>query len=196
VDGLSSYVSAIQDVFRSPKACRKRGRPTLVAWPDIHIGQVVKQYAAKRQVGVLQRMAQGSRQTAQTLLTHSGGGTQLNTAYIERLNATFRARLSSLTRRGGTLLHNPATLTPMVYLMGCVYNFCTEHHTLRVKLWVGEHGYRWVQRTPAMASGLTDHCWTVKELLLYRVPPPIWEPPKHRGRPSKAEKALRKRWIS
>jgi hypothetical protein len=120
----------------------------------------------------------------------------LNTAYIERLNATFRARLSSLTRRGGTLLHNPATLTPMVYLMGCVYNFCTEHHTLRVKLWVGEHGYRWVQRTPAMASGLTDHCWTVKELLLYRVPPPIWEPPKHRGRPSKAEKALRKRWIS
>jgi transposase-like protein len=66
VDGLSSYVSAIQDVFRSPKACRKRGRPTLVAWPDIHIGQVVKQYAAKRLVGVLQRMAQGSRQTAQT----------------------------------------------------------------------------------------------------------------------------------
>lgn len=66
----------------------------------------------------------------------------------------------------------------------------TQHHSLHLKLSVGWRGYRWVQRTPAMASGLTDHCWTVKELLLYRVPPSAWKLPKHRGRRSNAEKAL------
>jgi hypothetical protein len=111
-------------------------------------------------------MAQGSAQAAQALLTRSQGGTKLNTAYIERLNATFRARLASLARRSRALLKNAETLTPLVYLMGSVYNFCSQHQSLRLRLWVGERGYRWVQRTPAMATGITDHCWSVKELLL------------------------------
>jgi transposase-like protein len=195
VDGLSSYVTAIQDNFRSPLPPQTTGRPHLISWPDIHIGQVIKQYQGKRVVGILHRMAQGTLTTAQALLCQSGGGTQLNTAFIERLNATFRLRLSSLTRRTRTLLHNPQTLTPLVYLMGAVYNFCTEHHSLRLKLSVGRYGFRWVHRTPAMASGLSDHCWTVKELLFYQVPPPVWEPPKHRGPRSKAELALIERWC-
>ena len=52
-----------------------------------------------------------------------------------------------------------------MYLMGCVYNFCTEHKSLRLKLWVGSHGFRWVQRTPAIAAGLTDHIWTVEDTM-------------------------------
>jgi hypothetical protein len=83
-----------------------------------------------------------------------------------------------------------------VYLMGSIYNFCSEHQSLRLKLWVGERGFRWVQRTPAMAAGITDHCWSVKELLQFRVPVPAWEPPKHRGRRSAAETALMDRWCS
>jgi transposase-like protein len=196
VDGLSHYVSAIQAVFRSPLPTRSRGRPHLIAWPDIHIAQVIKHHQGKRLVEVVRQMAQGSLHEAQTLLAQSGGGTKLNTAFIERLNETFRAHLSSLTRRGRTLLHDEASLTPLVYLMGSVYNFCTFHHSLRLKLWVGEHGYKWVQRTPAMAAGLTDHGWTVKELLLFRVPPLPWKLPKHRGRRSKTENALLDRWCS
>ena len=83
-----------------------------------------------------------------------------------------------------------------MYLLGCVYNFCTEHKSLRLKLWVGSHGFRWVQRTPAMAAGLAVHCWSVKELLLIRVPPPAWQLPTHRGRRSQAEKALIAGWCS
>ena len=87
-------------------------------------------------------------------------------------------------------------LTPLVYLMGTVYNFCSEHQSLRLKLSVGSRGYRWVQRTPAMAAGITDHCWSVKELLLFQVPLPAWTPPKHRGRRSAADIALIQRWCS
>jgi transposase-like protein len=196
VDGLRSYISAIRDAFRSPLPNGEKGRPRLIHWPDIHIGRVIKQYQGKRVVGVVHKMAQGSEVVAKALLAESRGGTKLNTAYIERLNATFRARLASLARRSRALLKNPQTLTPLVYLMGSVYNFCNEHKSLRLKLWIGERGYRWVQRTPAMAAGITNHCWSVKELLQFRVPIPAWEPPKHRGRLSAAEKALIERWCS
>ena len=195
VDGFSAYLSAIQQVFRSPLPKGRRGRPRLVHWPDIHIGQVVKQYQGKRVVGITRRMAQGSWEAAKHLLRQSGGGNQLNTAFSERLNATFRARLAALARRTRCLARQDDTLKGAMYLIGCVYNFCTQHKSLRVPLWISERKYRWVQRTPAMAAGLTDHCWSVKELLWYRVPFRAWEPPKHRGRRSEAEKALIARWC-
>ena len=71
-----------------------------------------------------------------------------------------------------------------MYLVGCFYNFCDLHHSLRLKLSVGSFGYRWVQRTPAIASRLTDHQWAPAELFNFKVPPPRWELPKQRGRPS------------
>jgi hypothetical protein len=80
-----------------------------------------------------------------------------------------------------------------MYLTGTVYNFCTEHASLRIAGLIG--GHKWLGRTPAMAANLTDHCWTMEELLHYHVPPPRWTPPKQRGRPSQALKALIKRWT-
>lgn len=199
VDGFAAYVSAIQTVFRSPLPSGQRGRPQLVSWPDIHIGQVIKHHQGKRLVRVVRRMAQGMWAGAQTLLAQSHGGVQLNTAFSERLNATFRARLAALARRTRCLVRQTDTLTRAMYLVGCVYNFCTPHQSLRLPLYVtvGRRARRqWVSRSPAMAAGIADHCWSVKELLTYRVPPPGWEPPKHRGRRSAAEKALIARWCS
>ena len=42
---------------------------------------------------------------------------------------------------------------------------------------------------------IADHLWTVAELLLFRVPLPRWTPPKRRGKPSKATKALIAQWC-
>jgi hypothetical protein len=196
VDGFIAYVKAVQLVFRSPLPSRKRGRPRRISWPDIHIGQIVKRYQGKRVVDITRRMEQGSLQAAQALLAKSHGGTKLNIAFIERLNATLSSRMAVLVRRNRALIRNSQTLEPLMYLMGCVYNFCTEHQSLCVMLWVGSHGFRWVQRTPALAAGLTDHLWAVKELLLFRIPSPEWRPPKHRGRPSQAKKALFAKWCS
>jgi transposase-like protein len=194
-DGLQAYFAVIVAAFRSGLPARGRGRPVLVCWPGICIGQVAKLYQGKRVVGICRKILQGSAAQVAALMRASGGGKDLNTAFIERLNATFRSRLASLARRSRALLRNPETLTPLVYLMGSVYNFCTDHQSLRLKLWVGSHGYRWVKRTPAMASGMTDHRWTVRELLLYRLPIPAWRPG-HRGRHSLAEKELLARWAT
>lgn len=195
VDGLSSYVSAVQQVFRTPLPTGKPRRPRLIPWPDIHIGQVIKQHQGKRVVDVVRRMAQGSAETAQALLRKSHGGQKLNTAFIERLNATFRSRLAALARRSRSLVRTDTTLHSTMYLIGSVYNFCTYHKSLRLPGVIG--GKRlWLPRTPAMAAGIADHCWTVQELLSYRVPPAPWTPPKRRGRPSNATKQLQARWCS
>ena len=196
VDGLSSYVSAFQTAFRS-KVPRfgQRGRCTLVAWPDIAIVQVIKR-RQENQLHIERRIVQGNQKTIEQLRQATQGVMGvINTAYIERLNATFRQRLHWLTRRTRTLAQQPDTLSAAMYIVGCIYNFCDYHQSLRLRLAVGERSYRWVQRTPALAAGLTDHRWSVIELLSFKVPPPRWSPPKRRGRPSKETLRLVEMWC-
>lgn len=193
IDGLASYVSAIQTVFREAVPTRRVGRPRLRPWDGIAIAQVVKQRSGQVVVGVERRLIQGAAAQVQALIRRTQGAGGINTAYIERLNATFRSRLVSLVRRGRALVRQPATLHHAVYLMGTVYNFCTEHASLRVPGVIG--GHKWLPRTPAMAAGLAAQRWSVGELLSYRVPPPRWTPPKRRGPKSQAVKALTARWC-
>jgi hypothetical protein len=184
VDGFVSYVKAFQKAFRSPHHTGKLGRPRFIAWEGIQIVQVVKQRTPKP-FQIIRRIVQGSEQTIQVLLQCSQGGTVINTAYIERLNATFRQRISSLTRRSRQVASQQKTLHASMYLVGTIYIFCVPHHSLRLPLWLSERRKRWVQRTPAMATGLSDHIWTVEELMTFKVAPPPYVPPKRRGRPPK-----------
>lgn len=175
-DGLKTYVSACRQVFRSPLPTGKRGRPRLVPWPDIHLGQVIKQYARRRVVGVERKLIQGCQDVVHRLLRLTQHGGVLNTAFIERLNATFRSRLALLVRRTRHLACKIERVEAAIYLVGCVYNFCTYHDALRQPLYIVQGRRelrRWVQRTPAMAAGLTDHRWTVLELLTFKVPPAL-----------------------
>ena len=166
------------------------------AWDGIAIAQVVKQYAHKRVVGVTRRVVQGTEAQIKTLLQMTQGGGVINVAYIERLNATFRSRIAALVCRGRALARQIPTLHDGMYLVGTVYNFCTYHMSLRVPLYLPKGRRRWLHRTPAIAAGITDHRWTVEELLLFRVPPPRWSPPKRRGRPSRATRALIAQWCT
>jgi transposase-like protein/IS1 family transposase len=195
VDGWRAYPTILRHVFREAIPSRW-GRPHLRLWDGLTIAQVIKQSEKGHVVSVVHRIAQGTAAEVTRLLQHSHGGRVINTAYIERLNETFRAHLAGLIRRGRCLSQELGTLHDGVYLVGTAYNFCTYHLSLRVGLSVGSHGrIHWVPRTPAMAAGITAHRWTMQELLCYRVPPPRWTPPKRRGRQSKQLKALIKQWC-
>lgn len=195
VDGWRAYPSVLRHVFREALPSH-RGRPHLRLWDGLVIAQVIKHAEKGRVVRVVHRIVQGTAAEVTRLLHQTHGGRVINTAYIERLNETFRAHLAGLTRRGRCLAQHVSTLHDGAYLVGTVYNFCTFHVSLRVGLWVGSRGRRhWVPRTPAMAAGITDHRWTMQELLCYRVPPARWTPPKRRGRQSKELKALIKKWC-
>lgn len=185
-DGLCAYIRAIRETFRDPVHTGAQGRPQLRPWRNICIAQVVKRYAQRCVVNVERCIVDGTPARVETLRRHSQGDGVINTAYIERLNATFRERLASLTRRGRALARRTLTLQHGMYLIGTVYNFCTPHESLCV---AGG------KQTPAMAAGITHHCWTVRELLSFHVPPPHWTPPQQRGRPSQALKRLIERWC-
>jgi hypothetical protein len=185
-DGLVSYIRAIRETFRDPVYTGKGGRPRLRPWRQVFIAPVVKRYERRRVVATERRMLDGTPARVETLRRRSQGGGVINTAYIERLHATFRERLAPLARRCRALARHTVTLREGMFLVGTVYNFCTPHASL-------SHTQ---QTTPAMAAGSTDHGWTLHELLSFHVPVSRWAPPKQRGRPSQALKRLLKRWCS
>ena len=183
VDGLNTYLSVFRDAFRTglPRSKGQTGRMTLVEWPNIAIVQVIK----SKQAGVLnikRVIIQGQQAMIEQIIQATQGKGMINTAYIERLNATFRQRLACLFRRTRHLARHQMTLQTSMYILGCVYNFCDFHESLRLRLSVGWHGFRWVQRTPALAAHLTDHRWSLQELLTTKTPPPPWIKKQGRGR--------------
>ena len=159
-DGLVSYIRAIRETFRDPVHTGKGGRPRLRPWRHVLIAQVVKRYERHRVVDTERRIVDGTPARVATLRRRSQGSGVINTAYIERLNATFRERLAPLARRCRALARHTVTLHEGMFLVGTVYNFCTPHESLSYTQ----------KTTPAMAAGITDHGWTMHELLSFHVP--------------------------
>ena len=155
VDGFAAYVSVILKVFRERQPTGKRGRPPLVVWQDLHIVQVVKRRVGRRLLSITRRLAHGSLARAEVLMQQTQVELgRINTAYIERLNATLRTWMPALVRRTRTPSGARDQLEAALFWTGGVYNFCHAHATLA--------------GTPAMAAALTDHVWSIDELLRYR----------------------------
>jgi transposase-like protein len=157
-DGLKTYIDVVRRTFRE-RQTGTGGRPRLIGWEDLVIAQVVKQYAGRAVTGAIHRLIHGSVRMFLTLLWSTPGCQVLNTAFIERLNGTFRSRLAVFGRRTRVLARRVVTVERGMYLVGTLYNFCCIHCSLRTA--DGQ------QRTPAMASGITEHVWTVSEVLHY-----------------------------
>lgn len=157
VDGLAAYPKAIVKFFYTQHYTGKPGRPRHIPWPDLHIVQTVKRRSGRKLKAIHRRLAHGRLDRAYDLIAMSQTSFGLiNTAYIERLNATFRARLPTLVRRTRSLARTTQRLKAEMFWAGAVYNFCTLHTSL--------------DATPAMAAGLADHTWSIEELLRFRLP--------------------------
>jgi hypothetical protein len=108
-------------------------------------------------------------------------GWQINAAFVERLNLRLRQRVAAIGRRSATPCKSEDGLRQQLVLFQVYHNFVLPHASLRQPLLAPEptHGSGsarlWQQQSPAMAAGLTDHVWTLKEVLLSRVPP--WPQP-------------------
>jgi len=185
-DGVGSSIRALRETCREPVRTGAHGRPRLRPWRHVCIAQVVQRSVQRRVVDVERRLVEGPPARVETLRRRAPGTGVINTASMARLTATFRERLAALTRRGRARARRTLTLQHGRYLIGTVSNFCTPHASLA-------HAGRGT--TPAMAAGITEHGWSVQELLSYHVPPPRWMPPTHRGRLSPALKRLMERWC-
>ncbi len=183
-DGWNPYPGSIRRAFREKvKRTVGRGRACLEVWPQLCIATVIKRTEKKRVVEITRQMVRGTLEQALSLLAASHGGTVLNTAFIERLNGTMRERLASLTRKCRHAARRLTALESGMWLLGCTYNFCWPHHELSRRAAHAQGVKGEVPLTPAMASGLTDHVWSIQELLSYRMAPAPWVVPNRRGRP-------------
>lgn len=155
-DGFRAWQSAILKVFRYPLYSGEPGRPKQVVWPDLHIIQVVKRYRGRCLSTVDRRLVYGTQRAADELVsvTQVGAGV-FNTAYIERLNATFRTWMPAATRKTRTPAARRRRLEASLFWTAVVYNFCHVHASL--------------QATPAMAAGLAESVWSIDQLLHYRL---------------------------
>ncbi len=175
---LGCQPGSIQRAFREKvKVTAGRGRARFQVWSELCIATVIKHTCKKRVVEITRNMTLGTLEHASELLQVSSGGAVLNTAFIERFNGTVRERLANLTRRCRHAAGRLETLEAGMYLIGCTYNFCWPHHELSKPHHAGQ------ACTPAMASGLADHVWRVRDLLEYRLVPAPWVEPRRRGRP-------------
>ena len=140
---------------------------------------MIKKYRRRRLVGIRHRVVFGTLGRVTQVLAQAGW--QINTAFIERVNLPIRQHVATVGRRVMTRCKHEAGLRQQLALYHAYYNFCLPHASIRLPLpqpspTNGSGSAKtWRLRTPAMAAGLTDHVWTLKAVLLYRVPP--WPQP-------------------
>jgi hypothetical protein len=143
--------------------------------PTLLYAQVVKSYRCRRLIGVTHRVVFGTqRAIAQVLATC---GWTSNTSLVERLHLDIRQRVAATGRRMNTLCQGEAGLRDRLALFQGYHNFVLPHASLRqacaASMAPNSSGLATIGQpcTPAMAAGVTDHMWSLKEVLLYRVPP-------------------------
>jgi len=184
-DGFKEYTTALLTHFGQwvhlprSQVTGPAPKPRWLPVPQLLYAQVVKTVRRRRLVRVRHRVVFGTLEAVQQVLAACGW--QINTAFIERVNLSMRQHVAAVGRRVSTLCKGEEGLHQQLALYHMYYNFCLPHASLRHPLLppAPTHGTgsakRWQPRTPAMAAGLTDHVWTLREVLLFRVPP--WPQP-------------------
>jgi hypothetical protein len=164
-DGWGGIREAMVEVYGQAPPYSGRGRPPTLKQPgkDWQYLQMVKQREDGRGIGTELRVIYGDEAEVLALLGKS-------TSYIERSNLTSRHFNSRLTRKTLGFSKTIAMHQAAATLEDAYYNLVRPHKTLRQE--VVDPDRRWLPRTPAMASALTDHIWTVKELFS-KIPVPI-----------------------
>jgi IS1 family transposase len=184
-DGLKDYATALLTHcgrwVQLPRSQAKgpAPKPRWMPQPELLYAQVIKTYRRRRLVRMQQRVVFGT--LAQIMRALAPRGWHINTAFIERVNLTIRHHVAAVGRRVITVSKSTGGLRSQLHLYHTYYNFCLPHTSLRVPLTHPQptkgtgSAKRWYPCTPAMATGLTDRVWTVREVLLFRIPP--WPQP-------------------
>src|SRR5216684_8248442 len=178
-DGFKAYTTALLTHYGQwvqPTRQRAQGpvpKPRWMPAPGLLYAQVVKTVRRRRLVRVRHRVVFGTLEAVQQVL--AAYGWQINTAFIERFNLSIRQHVAAVGRRVSTLCKGEDGLRQQLSLYHVYDNCCLPHASLRQPLLPPEPTHdsgsakRWQPQTPAMAAGLTDHIWTLREVLLFRV---------------------------
>lgn len=135
-DGFRSYIDAVDSVFGT----------------EIDYGMLIKKYKSDESGNIARRYSPGDFVSAKKITVMGNPDHKLlSTSYVERQNLTMRMSMRRLTRLTNGFSKKWENLDKSLALHFAYYNFCRVHKSLRV--------------TPALEAGITDHVWTLEELI-------------------------------
>ena len=163
-DGKGEYREALVETWGQVPDYSGVGRPPTLKRPEPHWQylQVVKTRSGSRLIGVTIKVIYGDRDSVPDVVG-------AHTAYVERTNLTSRQMNGRLVRKTLSYSKQQDALTASCAWEDWIYNLTRPVKTLALPVQAGQR--RWQPQTPAMAAGLTDHQWSVKELLFTVVAP-------------------------
>lgn len=177
-DEYPAYEPAILEAYGETVQPKRRGKvgrhpkPYKKAPKGLKYATVHKVRENNRVVKVETRIIFGTVLAIAAALAASTIGARVNTVYVERHNGTDRNRNGRKARKTYCFSKDWEVHEAMTYFTMFSYNFCWPVRTLRQKNAEGN----WEQRTPAMAAGLADHVWSLREWLTYPGFQRYWKP--------------------
>jgi len=148
----------------------RNGMPEFYFPVEITYATVHKEREGGRVVEITQRVVLGRQEQAEQTLAESEQSQTINTSFVERWFGTQRQFNGRKKRKAYTFSKELSYHEACTWLVVVWYNFGWCVRTLRQK--VQEQPPRYRYRTPAMAAGLSDHVWSMHELLAYPLYPP------------------------
>ncbi len=164
-DAYPVYETALLNAYGQEVATTATGRPgrtmvrDKVPPPGMNYATVEKRRKKGRVVEIVTRVVFGTLAAVQAVLAKSKASRGINTSFLERENATDRHHNARKVRKTYTFSKDWRVHEAMTYFTMYSYNFCWPVRTLNER---DDQGH-WRQRTPAMAAGLADHVWTMRE---------------------------------
>lgn len=177
-DGLNEYLGAFEKYYSRERVIVSE-YPTEIGelilrrervWEEgFKYGRVVKEKKDGKVVKVRREVVVGSEEEIRDCILQGSTSKKINTSYIERDNLTSRQMNGKLRRKTIGFAKKKESLNWQTLISDFYYNFVRSHKSLRKEVRDGRK--KWLKETPAMVEGLTDHIWTLKEVLSFRVPP-------------------------
>ena len=170
-DQLDQYANALlhaygRSVFpsRKPGPGRPPTKSRLVPPKNLNYVQVVKQYKKYRVVKISRKIVFGDPEKIENILAESSVSSNINTSYVERNNGTIRHMDARCVRKTFCFSKNKKNHERQLALSLAYYHLCRPHKTLTKRY--GQPA------TPFMAANLTDHVWSMAELLSFKTGKP------------------------
>ena len=169
-DGWDAYIDALLGAFHRIKERPSTGRPgrppgpQMIPDPQLRYAQLVKVRKNGRVVDIHKRVVFGEEDTVDK--------DTISTSLIERENLSFRQDNRRLSRKTNGFSKCIGMLNHQVAFYRVYTNCVKKHASLRKQInekAVGSVRRKWRHRTPAMSAGITDHVWSLRELLTFKV---------------------------
>ena len=168
-DEYRAYKAAILNAYGKkiePPRTGKRGRPRSaykVPAQGLNYATVHKRRRKGRVVNIELRVVFGGQEDVKAAIKASTVSNAINTAFVERHNATDRNRNARKARKTYCFSKDWQVHEAVTYFTMYTYNFCWPVRTLRVR----DASGRWLKRTAAMDAGLADHVWPLTEWVTF-----------------------------